>query len=62
MYAGFLKAPGQESGFTGPRSYSPRTIDLLIQVATAGNLASRRQVAALLRFQTIHYPLNEASY
>src|SRR3990172_9598774 len=36
MYAGFLKAPGQETGFTGTGSYSPRTIDLLVQVATAG--------------------------
>lgn len=62
MYAGFLKAPEQESGFNGPRSYSPRTIDLLIQVATAGDLASGRQVAALFRFQTIYYPLNEAPY
>ncbi len=47
---------------SGPRSYSLRTSDVLIQAATAGDLANGRQVAALLRFQTTYYPLNEVSY
>ena len=59
---GFLQASGRGTGFTGPGSYAPGTIDLLIQVATAGDLAGGRQVAAFFRFPTSRYPLDEASY